>query len=266
MIEEEIVMIKSWKKAAIMCLTSLLLATALPFGAQVKAASSSPLHSKLDADGKEDKIKLTYTVKLDKTELTDGRVAVVYDKDVLDLTSNATNLKFTEVDFNKDYKNDDEKGLSFAFVNDSSKKFKGTLLTLKFQVKEGTPKQETVIKTTVLGLNNEDEEIEVKEALEDKVTVGRDGLKAAKLNSAKATSNGVKLKWTKDKSADGYVVYRSSSKDGNFEELAQVSGSSYEDGTVKRGRTYYYQLKAYQNYKGKKVYSEASKILSVKIK
>ena len=51
MIEEEIVMIKSWKKAAIMCLTSLLLATALPFGAQVKAASSSPLHSKLDADG-----------------------------------------------------------------------------------------------------------------------------------------------------------------------------------------------------------------------
>ena len=40
----------------------------------------------------------------------------------------------------------------------------------------------------------------------------------------------------------------------------------YEDGTVKRGRTYYYQLKAYRNYKGKKVYSEASKILSVKIK
>lgn len=57
-----------------------------------------------------------------------------------------------------------------------------------------------------------------------------------------------KIKWTKSKGADGYYVYRATSKTGTYKKVGTVydnTGYYYDTDTLTPGKTYYYKIKAY---------------------
>lgn len=256
---------KVLKKAAVLLTAMLVLVAALP-AAKVSAKDSAPLHTAVTVSGKVDNQTVTYTAKLDKTTVSDGRVAVLYDTNVLTLKKNTQGIRFTESDVNKNFEESDQKGIAYAFVNDSAKSVSGTLISLTFNVKKNLDGQDTVIKTVVYGLNNEDAEVVAASTLEDAVTVGREKLKKPQLNSLDQTIIGVNVRWTKDKNADGYVVYRSTSKNGKYTAIATVNSGNYWDILIQNNKTYYYKIKSYQKKGSERVYSEESNVLSIKVK
>jgi len=69
-------------------------------------------------------------------------------------------------------------------------------------------------------------------------------------------SSGV-VKWAVNTKADGYEVYRASSKNGTYTRVATVKSrdvSAVRDNTLKSSGTYYYRVRAYANNSGSKVY------------
>lgn len=77
----------------------------------------------------------------------------------------------------------------------------------------------------------------------------------------------VSLKWSSVKGATGYSVYRSTSENGTYQELKNVTTTetlNYTDLDV--GTTYYYRVKAYvTDDSGDTVYSEMSPVASITI-
>ncbi len=72
-------------------------------------------------------------------------------------------------------------------------------------------------------------------------------LSRPKLSSVTSTKSGVKFTWKKVTGADSYIVYRKTGSSGNWKELATVEGGSkvsYTDKTAKKGKTYYYSVRA----------------------
>ena len=70
--------------------------------------------------------------------------------------------------------------------------------------------------------------------------------------SASGTKAGIKVKWKKVKSAVTYEVFRKT-KGGKYKKIATVkrSKSTYTDKTAKKGKTYYYTVRACSGiYKG----------------
>ncbi len=67
------------------------------------------------------------------------------------------------------------------------------------------------------------------------------GLKAKKVGKS------LTLTWTANYGANGYEVYRADSKNGKYKKLATVKKglTSYKDTSVKKGKTYYYKVRAY---------------------
>ena len=90
-------------------------------------------------------------------------------------------------------------------------------------------------------------------------------LKVSKAGTTKAT-----LTWKKVKNATGYEVYRSDSKNGTYKKVTTISKAAtvkYTDKKgLKKGKTYYYKVRAYNKVKGKKNYSNYSSVKSVKLK
>lgn len=75
----------------------------------------------------------------------------------------------------------------------------------------------------------------------------------------------VTLTWSKCSGANGYVIYRSSSKNGTYKKVNSVSGGSkvtYKNRNLKSSTTYYYKVRAYRTVKGKKYYGSYSSIKS----
>ncbi|MCM1273182.1 MAG: hypothetical protein NC225_03110 [Clostridium sp.] len=72
--------------------------------------------------------------------------------------------------------------------------------------------------------------------------LGRPKIKSAK-NTAKKTAT---ITWSKVANADSYVVYRATAKKGKYKKLATISKgrTSYTDKKLKKGKTYYYKVKA----------------------
>lgn len=71
-------------------------------------------------------------------------------------------------------------------------------------------------------------------------------LSTPKLSSVKSTKNGVKFTWKKVTGADSYIVYRKTGS-GDWKELKTIedgSKLSYTDKTAKKGKTYYYSVRA----------------------
>lgn len=79
-----------------------------------------------------------------------------------------------------------------------------------------------------------------------------DGLKMKRLarpalSSVKSSKSGITFKWKEVTGASGYLVYRKTGS-GDWEEIAKVTGAStisYVDKTAKKGKTYYYSVRAY---------------------
>ncbi|WKA53984.1 InlB B-repeat-containing protein [Planococcus shixiaomingii] len=86
--------------------------------------------------------------------------------------------------------------------------------------------------------------------------------------SAKAIAAGYnknKVSWSKVSGANGYVVYRATSKSGTYSTVKTItSGSllSYENSGLTAGKTYYYKVRAYRTVSGKSAYGPYSSIVS----
>ncbi|MBQ6844418.1 MAG: fibronectin type III domain-containing protein [Agathobacter sp.] len=77
------------------------------------------------------------------------------------------------------------------------------------------------------------------------------------------------LKWKKVSNADGYIIYRSTSKNGKYTKVATIKKNTtvkYTDKKLKSGKRYYYKVVAYNKTGSVTAYSADSKIKSVKIK
>ena len=67
---------------------------------------------------------------------------------------------------------------------------------------------------------------------------------------AKRVKSKVKLTWKKVKGADGYEIYRATSKKGKYQKIKTLKKGtivSYTDGKAKKGKTYYYKVRAVKN-------------------
>ena len=62
--------------------------------------------------------------------------------------------------------------------------------------------------------------------------------------SIKLSSKKPKVSWKSVPNAEEYAVYRATSKSGKYTKVAIVSGTSYTDKKAKKGKTYYYKVKA----------------------
>jgi hypothetical protein len=90
-------------------------------------------------------------------------------------------------------------------------------------------------------------------------------VKSAKSSKAKKAT----VTWNKVTKADGYVVYRSTSKNGTYKAVATVKGgskTSYTDSKLTSGKTYYYKVAAYKTIDKKNVEGSKSAAKSVKVK
>lgn len=91
-------------------------------------------------------------------------------------------------------------------------------------------------------------------AYKDSISSGynTDGVKirfisAPKLSSVSSSKRGVTFKWNKVSGASGYYVYRKTGS-GEYKKIATVKGNSkvsYLDKSAKKGKTYYYTVRAY---------------------
>lgn len=257
-------MIKLLKKAIVLGLTAAVVFTGVP-AQSVKAADVAPLHTDVTVAGKDAKQTVTYDLNLDQVFATDGRVAVTFDKDVLELTKSTASVNFDEKDLNKEFVEEDAEGVSFAFVNAKSKKRGGKVLHLKFSVKEAAQLKatETVIKTKVFGINNEEEAVVAATTLEDVVSVGRNKPVTPQNVTAEQVVGGVRVSWTLDENADYYIVYRSKTEDGSYQKIGTSKSDTLLNPFVGYN-DYYYKVVAYQagtpSY-----YSEASAPVKVTV-
>lgn len=55
-------------------------------------------------------------------------------------------------------------------------------------------------------------------------------------------SSKLRVRWEDIPEADSYRVYRSTSENGSYAEIARVPGTSYDNGGLTAGKTYYYKL------------------------
>lgn len=89
------------------------------------------------------------------------------------------------------------------------------------------------------------------------------------VKAAKASSTSVKVSWSRVNGASGYKVYRATSKSGKYSLVKTVSSGktvSFTNTKLKKGKTYYYQVRAYRNVSGKYEYSPYSAVVSKYLK
>lgn len=94
------------------------------------------------------------------------------------------------------------------------------------------------------------------------------GIQKAKVKASLSPgAQSITVKWKKVKKADGYQIYRATSKKGKYKKIKTVKKAStvtYTNKKLKAGKKYYYKVRAYQK-KGKKTrYSKFSAIKMVK--
>ena len=83
---------------------------------------------------------------------------------------------------------------------------------------------------------------------------------------AKAGKRSATLSWTKVSGASGYKVYRATEKNGSYKRIYTTSKTKVVNKSLKKGRTYYYKVRAYKTVKGKKIYGAYSAVKTVRSK
>ncbi len=84
-----------------------------------------------------------------------------------------------------------------------------------------------------------------------------------KVTSVKKRGSKIVLKWKKVSSCDRYEVYRATAKNGTYNKIATVKGKkkcTYTDKKAKKGKKYYYKVKACKKVKGKVYKSDFSNV------
>ena len=260
-------------KRILLGITSIVILAGIP-AVNAEAATAKSLRTAATVSGTGDNRTVTYTVSVDEMSVSDGRAAVEYDKNVLEYKGYGSTVKFSDVDENKNFKDGNLTGVSYAFVADEPQKANGKILTFKFGVKKGNKDKSTKLKIKVVELNNEDTTIVGDLLLEDNVslTSGTQSVAAETLTTPKI--NGVyqgflcaHINWSFVSNADGYIIYRSNSKDGSYTEIKKVTkDNNYLDSSVVGGKTYYYKVVAYKGTEKNRIYSKESEPKSITIK
>lgn len=88
--------------------------------------------------------------------------------------------------------------------------------------------------------------------------------KAPTISSISSTNyNTLTIKWKKVSGAEGYILYRSTSKNGKYKKIATVKSSkgfTYTDKKLTTGKKYYYKIRVYQTVKKLKIYGKYSAV------
>ncbi|MBE5941564.1 MAG: hypothetical protein E7264_03375 [Lachnospiraceae bacterium] len=91
-----------------------------------------------------------------------------------------------------------------------------------------------------------------------------------KIKSIKSSKKKVTLKWKKVSGANGYYIYRSTSKKGTYKKVATIKKGTTVKYTDKKGlkkkKTYYYKIVAYKKANGITATSADSAVKKVKVK
>lgn len=89
-------------------------------------------------------------------------------------------------------------------------------------------------------------------------TIKAEAKKVSGLKYAGGTTSSISLKWKKADSANGYIIYRSTSKSGKKKRIKTITSgktASYKNTKLTSGKTYYYWIKTYRKVGGKTYYS-----------
>lgn len=87
------------------------------------------------------------------------------------------------------------------------------------------------------------------------------------LSLRSTTSKSIKSSWTKiSKGTTAYEVRMSTSKNGTFKTIATTKNTSFTKNNLKKGKAYYFKIRAYKVVDGKKIYSLYSSVKSTKCK
>lgn len=71
---------------------------------------------------------------------------------------------------------------------------------------------------------------------------------------------GIKIRWNSVEDAEKYCLYRSTSRNGVYGLIKLTSLNSFVNESVTPGKTYYYKLRAYKEFMGKRYYSKFSEL------
>lgn len=83
------------------------------------------------------------------------------------------------------------------------------------------------------------------------------------------TSSSIKLSWSKVSNADGYRIYRATSKNGSYSKIKDITKNStltYTDSKLSSNKKYYYKIKSFKTVKGYKYYSYYSDVINSETK
>jgi len=83
------------------------------------------------------------------------------------------------------------------------------------------------------------------------------------VKAKKKAENSLTLSWKKDKSVNGYQIYRSTAVDGKYKKIATIKSSStttYKDKNLTNGQCYYYKIRGYKKVDGTNWYGAFSEI------
>lgn len=93
--------------------------------------------------------------------------------------------------------------------------------------------------------------------------------KSPTIKLTRGKSKTIKVSWNKVNKADGYEVYMSKKKSSGYKKLKSLAGNGktrYTTGKLDKNKIYYFRVRTYKKVKGKNIYSEYSKIKSIRIK
>ena len=82
------------------------------------------------------------------------------------------------------------------------------------------------------------------------------------VTAAPSSAKSIKVNWSSVPGATGYEVYRSTSTHGTYYNLGYVTTTSRDCPGLNSGTRYYFKVRAYKEYNGKKIYSDYSTIVS----
>lgn len=77
------------------------------------------------------------------------------------------------------------------------------------------------------------------------------------------------VKWKRSSSVSGYQVYRSTKKSSSYKKVTTLTSNrsvSYTNKKLKKGKTYYFKVRAYKKTAGETVYGPFTKVVKVKVK
>lgn len=90
----------------------------------------------------------------------------------------------------------------------------------------------------------------------------------ATVSAKKAKSGVAKITWGKSTGASGYEVYMAKSSKGTYTKIATINKAStlsYTKSGLTKGKTYYFKVRTYTTVSGKKIYSDYTKVVKVKV-